>query len=125
VGTAVFSGCGGHAAKVAGSVTLNGQPLTKGVVSFHKDGGGALATGTIQPDGTYALSTGRGEGLEPGAYTVTVFANEMPKSDSFSEVLPKVLTPEVYKDKRTSPLKFTINRGENKIDLPLTGEPPK
>jgi hypothetical protein len=122
---ATLCGCGGYGAKVGGKVTLNGQPLGRGVVSYYPSGGGAAATGSIGADGSYTISTGNDEGVKPGEYTVTVFANEAPKTGTITEEIPKQLTPAVYADKATSPLKHTIKRGENTIDLPLTGEPPK
>lgn len=117
------NGCGGHGASVGGKVTLNGSPLTRGTVSFYPTGGGAAATGSVQPDGAYAISTGRGEGLKPGDYVATVFANEAVPVGG-PEIVPKVLTPAIYGDKNTSPLKFNIKAGDNSIDLPLTGAAP-
>ena len=117
------SGCGGHGASVSGKVTLNGTPLSRGTVSFFPTSGGAAATGTVQTDGNYMITTGRDEGLKPGDYVATVFANEA-IPDGGPEIVPKVLTPEIYGDKSTSPLKFTVAAGNNRIDLPLTGEAP-
>ena len=53
---------------VKGKVTYKGQPLTKGTVRFEPDGYGRMATGKIQPDGTYVLSHvegGRRRGRRP------------------------------------------------------------
>ena len=54
-------GCGGKSQfpetlPVSGKVTYKGQPVTKGTVTFQSDTG-QPATGEIQPDGTYRLST--------------------------------------------------------------------
>jgi hypothetical protein len=71
-------GCGddgglGHLYSVSGKVSLNGQPVKKGVINFvptTPEGHGA--TGMIE-DGTYSLSTlNPGDGALPGKYKVTV-----------------------------------------------------
>ncbi len=58
------SGCGSSAAStgaptapVRGKVTYKGQPVTKGRIIFEPDGKGKEATGEIQPDGTFVLTT--------------------------------------------------------------------
>lgn len=117
---ALLCGCGNSLeSKVSGRVTLNDKPLTRGMVSFYPAQGPA-AVGSIQSDGTYTISTGRGEGLHPGEYVVTVFANEPPPPDE--SVPGKIITPAIYNDKATSPLKFTVAAGNNVIDLPLKGD---
>ena len=62
---AAAAGCfGANAASVSGTVTLDGQPLTTGNVSFYPDGGsGAPAYGQIDSSGRYSLSTGTDAGL--------------------------------------------------------------
>jgi hypothetical protein len=65
----VLASCGtadygiGQRYPVSGTVTYNGQPLEKGMISFTPDGTkGVGATGVIE-DGSYALSTaGGGDG---------------------------------------------------------------
>jgi hypothetical protein len=42
---------------VKGKVTFKGQPLTKGVIRFEPDGYGRHASGALQPDGSYVLTT--------------------------------------------------------------------
>ena len=78
VTTVAFSGCSGsHGATISGKVTLNGEPLTRGLVSFYPSEG-AAAVGSVQSDGTYSISTGQNASLKPGGYVVTIFANEPP-----------------------------------------------
>ena len=59
-----LAGCGALSAPqgattvpVKGKVTHNGKPLTKGVINFQPEGAGKDATGEIQPDGTFVLTT--------------------------------------------------------------------
>lgn len=60
---------------VTGLVTLDGQPLTTGVITFNPKAGGPTAYGAIGTDGRYELRTGAAAGLAAGEYTVTVAAN--------------------------------------------------
>lgn len=65
------AGCGRDMAQVHGTVTYDGQPVTRGAVVFSpipaKDQTtpGKSSTGDIQPDGSFQLSTHR---LHDGAY---------------------------------------------------------
>jgi len=74
-----WSGCGGAGSlpaliPVKGKVTYKGQPLTKGMVRFDPDGGyGRMATGELQADGTYVLTTlQKGDGVVAGQHKVFV-----------------------------------------------------
>lgn len=112
-------GCSSKEAEVSGAVTLDGQPLTLGIVTFHPQSSGPLATGQIQADGNYHLETGTDEGLAVGSYLVTVEATEVsPPVNNQTEAIPKLLTPEKYRDKAKSGLTAEVKAGSN--DVPLT-----
>ena len=73
------------------------------------------------------MQTGRQVGLPSGEYMVTVIANELPKTQPAPGEPPpdgKPITPEWYRSKQTSGLKFTVSPGKNTIDLELTSQPP-
>lgn len=74
----VFTGCGGGGVNVSGKVTFeDGTPLTMGEVAFQT--ASFIATGLIQPDGTYTLgSLKAGDGVPKGTYNVTVKAVSSP-----------------------------------------------
>jgi hypothetical protein len=80
IGTLI--GCGDSTSKlvqVAGKVTVDGQPLTTGGVSFRPEKGNAGSQepgGEIDEDGTYRLFTAGKEGAPPGRYRVLVVAVE-------------------------------------------------
>lgn len=122
VSIALFAGCNGNSANVTGTVTLDGQPLTTGSVSFQPTTSGPVAYGSIGPEGNYQLSTGTSTGLNAGEYIVTVVATEEARQPAPGEpeLPPKLLTPERYGNVEQSGLRFTVTRGANKIDLPLT-----
>jgi hypothetical protein len=123
-----LAGCGGaYDSTVAGIVTLDGDAVPKGAVLFAPQSAGSSAYGMIQDDGSYALYTGREEGLPPGKYVVTVSANESAgtaSKDGGPPPMGKALTPEWYRDPATSGLTFDVTPGDNEIDLELKSTPP-
>jgi len=68
-------GCSGNNVPLRGTVTFSddGSPVPTGMVAFTKDG--QTARGDIRPDGTFVVGFEREtDGLPPGLYQVTVFA---------------------------------------------------
>ncbi len=65
---------------VTGTITIDGEPLSQGMVSFFPDEsvpGGHSATAHLQPDGTYSLGTFEPEdGVIPGRFRVAVLSYE-------------------------------------------------
>jgi len=92
--TALFSlsGCGpddglGKRFKVSGKVTYNGQPLKSGTVDFFPEDPNTArpATGEIQEDGSYRLTTQTpGDGAMGGKYKVAISAYEVDKAQTSS-----------------------------------------
>jgi hypothetical protein len=127
---AALVGCGRHAAYVAGDVTLAGKPLTSGVVSFTPVATGPSAYGNVGGDGRYALQTGGGQGLDPGAYKVTVAANATAEQAARMgiaigrEGIMPLLTPPRYADVATTPLTVTVKAGRQEIDLAVDSDAP-
>ena len=116
------AGCGGpNAAKVSGLVTLDERPLTSGTVTFHpQSGAGAIATGSIDAQGRYTLSTGTDAGLTPGNYVATVVATEEVKpAKANDEPIFRPITPARYGDTAQSKLTFEVKAGANEIPLEL------
>jgi hypothetical protein len=123
-----LGGCDGGGGSVSGTVTLDGKPLTSGVVTFHPAAGGASAIGTIGKDGTYTVQIGNDMKLPPGDYLVTVDAGEAVTSDLGPPGAPpkpppppKRITPDKYASKDTTDLKATVKAGSNKVPLELKG----
>ena len=123
-------GCGRPAheletAPVRGRVTLDGRPLPSGyvVVPTHR---GRMASGQIEPDGTFILTTyDHGDGAQLGAHPVVV--NEVPP-DEFSAVPreQRVRIPSRYASAGTSGLTVDVKPGqENFLDLKLTTQEEK
>jgi len=119
----VAGGCDGRGAQVSGTVTLDNEPLTTGTVSFHPNQPGPFAYGQVDSVGRYYLSTGTEKGLSPGSYTITVDATELvPPTPSNPEPLPKLITPERYRDKTTSGIVVEVKAGGNDIPIELTSK---
>ena len=70
---AAILGCGGEnitLGKVSGTVTLDGQPVTSGIIHFMPQSGPA-ATGVIDDQGQYRLTTySDGDGAVIGSHTI-------------------------------------------------------
>ncbi|TWT86660.1 hypothetical protein Mal64_34890 [Pseudobythopirellula maris] len=123
------AGCGGpYDATVYGAVTLDGQPLPSGTVSFFPTSDGPTAYSRIDDSGMYQIRTGREKGLPPGEYAVTVVAREKPTVDQSNSGGPppagRMLTPQRYRNRDQSGLVYTVEPGANQIDLELTSQPP-
>jgi hypothetical protein len=123
---AVSTGCGDKtgAVPVTGKVSYNGEPLKNGTVMFIPDGGGTAATGEIQPDGTFQLTTFRkDDGAVPGDYTVVVQVFPDPESGGglpgmeFGTEKPPI--PQRYMDATQTDLKASVKDRDNNLDLQL------
>lgn len=114
----VAVGCGdGRPACVAasGKVIIDGKPLTSGAVRFTPQQG-RQATGEIQTDGTFSLSTFEpNDGVVPGTHVVTVHARE-----DLSGTQVRWNAPKKYQDPVQSGLTQTIDAPTNAIVIQLT-----
>jgi hypothetical protein len=120
--TASAIGCGGgQEAQVTGVVTLDGQPLTRGSVTFVPVEGGPGASATINSDGAFSARTGSTAGLRPGEYAISVRSSGDPTADpNGGPPKPgKLLTPPKYGSTETSGFRETVNPGANEINLDL------
>lgn len=127
----VSSGCGSDSPKtvpVTGTISYNGQPLTSGTVMLIPQEGGYGATGQIQADGTFQLTSFKpNDGAAPGTYKVTVqvFPDEsagggelgLPGAEFGAGQKPPI--PLGYGDPATTKLSAVINDGETELDLKL------
>ena len=118
------AGCSGGGS-VKGKVTLDGEPLKSGVVTFHPVAGGPAAIGPVSESGEYELSVGTDKSIPPGDYVVTVVATQsapyetQPPVSAKPPVPPKRITPDKYASKDTTDLKATVTAGNNSIPLEL------
>ena len=140
VGAVFAAGCGSGrppTAPVHGRITCGGRLVSSGTVVFYPTKG-RPASGQIQPDGTYTLTTfTAGDGALLGKHKVTVEATassggsaDQPKTkeEEMRMILAhkRVMPPEVhwlaparYAKQETSGLTAVVNRGDNSIDFTL------
>ena len=121
---AAFTGCGdANYAPVVGTVSLDGQPLPRGMVQFVPVGEHPTSTAEIAADGKYRLQSAEGkDGAFVGKHKVRIDARELPKNEM--DTYPKSLIPDRYNDDATSKLEVDVVAGKtNTIDLKLTTTP--
>ncbi|MBA3483719.1 MAG: hypothetical protein H0T51_18070, partial [Pirellulales bacterium] len=119
---------------IKGEVTYNGKPLADGTVVYlpAEGSGGRQATGPIQSDGTFSLTTqSAADGAMKGSYQIAVYAYKPhpgePKTREEREAMQKQggiqrghIIPEKYTDPATSGLSDTVNddhTGFKKLEL--------
>jgi hypothetical protein len=124
--TIVFvAGCGSSSeldmVPIRGEVTFNGQPLTVGSVIYMPVGAtGRQATGKIQPDGSFQLTTREAnDGALAGEYKIVVHAVKAPWEEAPSReemekrgrrpVVMTSLVPERYANPETSGLRDNVD----------------
>jgi hypothetical protein len=136
---ACLGGCGRRlppVAAVSGSVTIDGRPVSGGIVMFHP-GRGRSAVGTTDAAGRYTLTTFRpGDGAILGRHTVTIDAREdtegpalrpmsaeeeFQKAEQLFPTHPRVrwVVPERYSVEATTPLEAIVEPTGNRLDFPL------
>jgi hypothetical protein len=133
-------------APVSGRITLDGKPVTTGVVIFYPQTG-RPATSQIGSDGRYTLGTFTPtDGALPGLHRVVIESRAAPASTprparpvgppppgtpddiaqewaagTLSAIATETewLVPEQYAAQSTTPLRATVSRGSNVIDFDL------
>src|SRR5262249_20719765 len=121
--------------RVSGKVTYRGEPVTKGSVTFTPmdQGSGRTATGELQSDGSYTLTTATpGDGALPGKYRVSISAVEIDRSvtkgkpggmyrvDVLAKAPRKDLVPPKYGDPNTSTLAAEVKAEPNTFHFDLS-----
>lgn len=124
----VLTGCGSgddgpKLTNVTGTVTIDGEPATSGTVAFAPvDGLGNTATGTVDSDGQFEMSTHRpGDGVAPGKYKVGISIVDTPAHGDADGTLHAATyrTPEKYMNPELSGLVVEI---EDKASQTVTFE---
>lgn len=125
-------------APVAGTVTLDGQPLADADVTFFYQGSSApgyrISTGKTDPAGKYELKAGAKPGAVPGDFKVTVsrivskdgatvnLDEGMDMTQLEMQGLAKQSLPEKYSDYEKTELSAKVEKGKSDgYDFPLAG----
>lgn len=131
------AGCGSdrpELARVKGTVTLDGKPLSKGTITFEAVGK-RPATGTIENGQITEVTTyDAGDGVPVGSHKIAISATEAPasavvanpgeaKAPRADYMTGKSLIPTRYNDPTASGLTAEIKSGENTVEFKLTSKP--
>lgn len=124
----LLAGCGNSdelpTGEVHGVVKYQGKPLPSGSVTFIPDGPGKAASGEIQADGSYTLTTySQGDGATIGGHKVMIISekdtSELPAESAAANV-DLSLIPEKYgMSPKTSGLTAEVKEGDNEINFDL------
>lgn len=113
---------------VAGTVLIDGEPLSTGTIRFVPDTGRPVSA-HLGSDGSFRVTTkvptshgDEVEGLYPGRYKLAVFASENVSSAENAEV--RWLAPQRYADFRTAGLEASIQGPSEDMVVELTSERP-
>jgi hypothetical protein len=120
-------GCGSNefGSTVKGVVTLDGKPITPGLVTFAPEDPSAVpAVSDLDPNGSFELTTNKKPGLAPGNYRVAIQAFRPPDIPEGQRTMTpsEPLVPEKYFDVNTSGLEFTVEPGANVHNIELTSQ---
>jgi hypothetical protein len=119
-------GCSGgeavHEVEVTGSVTIDGQPIDQGAISFVAVDGVARTGGGIIKDGKYVAR------VAPGEKKVMVLGNKLVGTEPLYKGVPdsptrekyEMVTPPAYNAAHQTPLTATITDGPQSIDFELS-----
>lgn len=117
----VVSGCGDGRpgrVKVSGNVTLDGEPLTTGSVTFKPAAGGRIGVGNIESDGKFLVSMYvAGDGLPTGKYLVAVSSYE-----DINDTTRRWVAPKEYSEVTSSGLTAEITEETDSMNFELTWE---
>lgn len=110
-------GCGSKLPKVAGTVTLDGDPVASARVVFESPNR-PTATAKTDASGHYDVRTASQRGMATGSYKVSVSAYQT-KDGGTESPIPVLTTPKKYNSTETSGLTATITGGNNTVDFEL------
>lgn len=125
VATAGCGGKGGYSGPtgtVSGKVTLNGQPVPKGTISFINENLAIHGAAILNSDGSYALKSGTTFAIPVGDYRVGISgssATDAPPPDPMELMAnPEKFKendsiPPKYRDPKTSGLLVVVKAGSN------------
>jgi hypothetical protein len=118
------NGCAGKTAPVNGHVKFKDggdvSALAGHTVMFQTEADRISASGDVEPDGTFKVSTyGHNDGAVPGRHQVAI----SPPASPPDAPPPKPILPKKYNDFGTSGLTVEIKPGANNIELELDRSP--
>jgi hypothetical protein len=115
----LLPGCGDGVRKgqVAGTLTLQGKPVTQGSVVFFREAGVPAGVADLNSAGEFQLR----EPLPVGTYLVAFHFDdgEVAGAPESSQAVPKPQVPAKYWSETTSGLTVTVAPGDNRFPLEM------
>jgi hypothetical protein len=125
---AAFAGChksGESLQPISGKVTLQGRPITAGVVRIRNPQLGIDMTARLGPDGGYEVMRAQGPGLPEGTYQVAItplwigrgrtsMVEPSPRSSEQESEIPAR-----YRQASTSGLTLVVKPGPNQFNIDM------
>ncbi|WP_153556630.1 hypothetical protein [Roseimaritima sediminicola] len=128
LGLLLATGCGDtrNELTVSGTVTVNGEPIENGTISFVAADGVAATGGGVIKDGSYTAF------VAPGRKKVVVLGNKAVGEEPLYQGVPdsptqttyQTITPTKYNAAHLTPLTAEISENQEGLDFELTGDPP-
>lgn len=108
--------------EVSGNITIDGEPISQGTISFVAVDGIAATGGGVIKDGVYTAR------VLPGEKSVMVLGNKLVGTEPLYEGVPdsptrnkyETVTPPAYNAAHLTPLKATITEPQDDLDFELT-----
>jgi len=121
----ILVGCGSKTVPINGRVKFKDgsdvSALAGYEVNLQSEGGGASSYGTIEPNGTFKISTfGENDGALPGTHKATVTPPASPDPD---KPPPKPAIAPKYGSFDTSGLVVEVKPGQGTVELELERAP--
>lgn len=120
----IASGCGKktNEVEVSGKVTIDGEPIENGMITFVSTDGAIPPGGGAIKDGVYTAK------VPPGEKIVMVLGNKLVGQEPEYEDVPdspmrdkyETVTPEAYNAKHLSPLTASISGPQEGLDFDLS-----
>jgi hypothetical protein len=107
---------------VSGTVTIDGQSLSSGIVQFEPIGGGRPATGRLDSSGKFQMMTDGEAGARVGEYRVSVIpAGFAPHGEEDTRPPEQSPIPKHYRSPTESKLTFKVEANDdNQYDIALS-----
>jgi hypothetical protein len=117
-------GCGSQSkVAITGKVTLQGKPVTSGMVAMD-DGKGAHLVAPLNSNGEFAIENSETIKIPEGSYQVAVLPPkaDFPVDPTQMATAPKadVNVPMKYRDSKTSQITLEVKEGDNALEIDMT-----
>ncbi len=121
----VLAGCDSGAARIAGKITVDGQPVDGVGLVFHPDfKGGTIATGRTDAAGYYkAMLSHSKQGVLVGKHHITFQYDDDEDNENVTDA--EIIIPSQYASSDTTPCTIEIRPGSNEFNYDIKSDTPR